>query len=576
MDVGRAAHRVAAFAAALVVAPLVAGLTAPAGAAAASVAPSLRLLDRTAGSGLSYATWSGGPDKDHILESAGNGLAAVDYDGDGWDDLYLVSAWRFDEDGGSEPHSSRLYRNRRDLTFADVTARAGATTSEFAGGVCAGDYDADGLVDLYVTALGPDVLLRNNGDGTFSRATAQAGIVAGGWSTGAAFFDANGDGDQDLFVAAYVGTSIQEAQAAVRHRMWQGRVAVLDGPRGLPGDANRFFRNLGDGTFREATAEAGFAEGALSYAFAVVAFDHDGDGDQDLYVANDSQANGLYENLGDGTFRERALAAGLGFDGNGMEQGSMGLDVGDYDGDLLPDVVVTNFARDAYTLYRNLGGGLYLDASFDAGIAVPTFTPLGWGALLLDVDQDADLDLFFANGHLYAQVDEDPALAESYRQRNQLLVNDGGRFTEATEAGDGLEVTLSSRGAVASDLDHDGDLDLVVSNQDAPPTLIENATIESGHWIALELTDTRGDRMALGARIEIAAGGVRQVRWIRSGGSYLSQSTLRAHFGLGEADRAEAVAVRWPDGEVQETGALAADRAWRITRGRPPRALASR
>lgn len=531
--------------------------------------------NRSAGSGLDAVTWSGGPDKDHILESAGNGLLVFDPDGDGWDDLYLVSAWRFDESGGHEVHSARLYRNGRDLRFAEVTAAAGVTTSGFGSGGCAGDFDGDGLVDIYVTALGRDTLWRNNGDGTFSDVTDSTGIDAPGWSTGAVFFDADGDGDQDLYVAAYIRTSVAEAQTAVRHRMWRGRVPVLDGPRGLPGDRDLFFRNEGNGTFTEASAEAGLDDRTAGYGFGVVAFDADEDGDEDLYVANDSQANVLYENLGDGTFREATLVSGLGFDANGVEQGSMGVSVDDYDGDGRADVVVTNFANDAYTLYRNLGDGMFLDVSFETGVAVPTFTPLGWGAFFVDVDLDADLDLFFANGHLYVQVDEDPALGETYGQPNQLLINEAGAFAEAPAAG-GLAVRKSSRGAAWGDLDRDGDPDIVISNQDSTPTLLENVADRAGGWVSFRLTDTRGDRMATGARVELVADARRQVRWVRSGDSYMSQSSQHLHFGLGSTTATVNARVVWPDGHAEEHEGLRADTHWVLARGREPIARVSR
>lgn len=552
---------------------LVAGVSAPAGAAALAQGE-VRYLDRSEGSGLEHVTWSGGPDKDHILESAGNGVIVIDHDGDSWEDLYFVSAWRFDEEGGYEVHGSRLYRNRRDLTFADVTAPSGTTTTFFGSGGCVGDFDADGLPDLYLTGLGPDRLLRNNGDGTFADVTEASGIVADGWSTGAVFFDADGDGDQDLYVAAYIRTSVEEAQGAVRHRMWRGRVPVLDGPRGLPGDRDRFFRNEGDGTFIEVTEATGLGPRSDAYGFAVVAFDHDADGDADLYVANDSQANALYENLGGGAFRDATVVSGLGFDGNGVEQGSMGLAVDDWSGDGLPDVAVTNFANDFHTLYRNLGGGLFLDASFEAGVAVPTFTPLGWGTFFLDADLDGDLDLFFANGHLYVQVDADPSLGEGYRQRNQLLLNDGGTFRELADGGDGLALERSSRGAAWADLDLDGDADIAISNQDERPDLLEREGRPAPErWIALELVDPTGDRMALGARVELEAGGRRQTRWIASGGSYLSQSSLRAHFGVAPGAAVERVTVTWPDGRREELEGLATGAIWRVVRGRPARPL---
>ncbi len=579
-----AARRVVAGAAALACSAAVAAAGVPGPShtpAAGRTAPAqVRFLDRSARSGLVHVTWSGGPDKNHILESAGNGVLVLDYDGDDWPDLLLPSAYRFTPEGGVERHPTRLYRNRRDGTFTEVTRPAAVELAAFAAGGCVGDYDGDGFDDLYVTALGEDALLRNLGDGTFERVSGNAGIHAPGWSTGATFFDADGDGDLDLFVAAYVRTSMQEALAATRHRMWRGRVAVLDGPRGLPGDANRFFRNRGDGTFVEATAEAGLDAGADAYSFGVVAFDADGDGDRDLYVANDSQGNALYVNDGTGHFVERGMASGLGYNANGMEQGSMGVDVGDYDRDGRPDVVVTNFALDGYTLYRNAGGGLFLDVSFETGIAVPTYTPLGWGAFFFDADLDGDEDLFFANGHLYAQVDEAPDLGESYRQRNQLLLNEDGRFAPVANGGDGLAVAASSRGAAWLDYDRDGDLDVVVSNQDAPPTLLENATDTAGNWIAFELVDPAGERGGHGARVRIegqwdgaaaATSGVSRPspplwRSRRSGGSYLSEQEPRLHFGTGAARRVRA-SVLWPDGTTEPLGELTTGRAYRVRRG---------
>lgn len=538
----------------------------------AQEAPPLpRFEDRTDGSGLEVVTWSGGPAKDHILESAGNGVLVVDLDLDGWQDLYFVSALRFDEEGNTEIASSRLFRNGRDLTFSDITAAAGVGTEVFGSGGCVGDYDGDGWPDLYVTVLGDDILFRNNGDGTFSRV--DTGISAPGWSTGAAFVDADGDGDPDLYVAGYIDTTIAEAHAAVRRRMWRGRVAVLDGPRGLRGDPNYYFVNNGDGTFSDATSASGLDPMSDHFSFAVLTFDADEDGDPDLYVANDSQGNALYVNHGDGTFTEEGMLAGIGYNANGTPQGSMGIDAGDIDNDGLPEVSVTNFASDSYTLYRSLGGGIFLDATFDTGIATATYTPLGWGTFFFDADLDGDQDLFYANGHLYVQVDEAPALEESYRQRNQLMLNEGGVFREiTTEAGSGLAIVESSRGAVPVDLDNDGDLDIVVSNQDARPNLLENVTPSAGGWIGFELADPTAEREALNARVTIRTGKGSQWRENRSGGTYISESDPRLHFGLGGAE-ITGIEVRWRDGTVERLGALEPGAYYRVVRGRSPQRL---
>jgi hypothetical protein len=517
-----------------------------------------RFEERAAAWGLTAIAWSGGPDKSHILESTGNGVLAVDYDRDGDQDLYLVHAFRLEELGRRAEGSSRLYRNDGD-GFIDVTERAGLGAGVGAGfyghGGCVGDADGDGLADLYVTAFGPNRLYLANGDGTFREAAAAAGVAGSDWSIGATFFDADGDGDHDLYVANYIEATWEEVLAARRTRRWRERVDVMDGPRGLPEAANRFYLNRGDGTFEEATEAAGFAAGGRGYSMGVASFDFDRDGAADVYVANDSTPNRLYRNLGNGTFEEIGAATGSAYNADGKPQGSMGVGVGDYDGDGWPDLAVTNFAHDYYTLYRNVRGAYFLDDSFVTGVALATFRPLGWTAAFLDAENDGDLDLFFANGHIYPQVDEDPALGESYRQRNQLLLNDGGRFHDGSDAaGGGLAIEESSRGAALFDLENDGDLDLAVSNQDAAPSLLVNETA-AGHWIGFDLGG--GGAPTLGAEVEVR--GIGALRQVASGGGYASQNDLRLHLGLGEASRAGVVTIRWPDGRRRELRDLPAD-----------------
>jgi enediyne biosynthesis protein E4 len=542
---------------------VIAALATAAGDPAAAPAPLLH--DATAGSGLTVITWSGGPDKNHILESTGNGVLALDYDGDGDQDLYFVNAFRLAELGRVPEQRSTLYRNEGGLTFLDVTDRAGVGATLYGHGGCVGDADGDGLPDLYLTAFGANRLYRNRGDGTFSDATPGAGVGDPGWSIGATFFDADRDGDQDLYVANYIDATWDDVLSARRTRRWRDKVDVMDGPRGLPESANTFYRNDGGGRFVAATEAAGLAEGGRGYSMGVASFDADGDGDPDLYVANDSTPNRLYRNRGDGSFAEVGAESGVAYNAEGRVQGSMGIGVGDYDGDGRPDLAVTNFAHDNDALYRNLDGALFQDDSFVAGLAVPTFVPLGWAAVWLDADNDGDLDLFVANGHIYPQVDDDPSLHESYRQTNQLLLNEAGRLRDASaEADDGLAVIASSRGAAAADLDNDGDTDLAVSNQDALPTLLEARADPAHHWIALELGHGEGGVAAIGAELQASASGRRWVRQILSGGSYASQNDLRAEVGLGAASSVDEVSIRWPDGRRQRLLQLPADRFYRV------------
>jgi hypothetical protein len=552
---------------------LTAGLLVLACAADSSGAELPRFSDRSAVSGLDLVTYSGSEEKPHILESTGNGVLVLDYDGDGFQDLFFVGAYRLPRREDSAERSA-LYRNNGDGTFSDVTERAGVGARVYGHGGCVGDIDGDGLPDIYLTAYGPNLLYRNNGDGTFTDIAIQAGVDEPRWSIGATFVDADGDGDQDLFVGNYIEATWDEVLAARRTRRWRGKVEVMDGPRGLPESPNSFYSNNGDGTFREATEESGFAIGGMGYTMGVTSFDYDNDGDTDLYVANDSTANRLYRNDGGGVFEEVGTWMASSYNADGRAQGSMGVGFGDYDGDGWLDLIVTNFAHDYYTLYRNLGGELFQDYSFASGLAVSSFAPLGWAPLFLDADNDGDLDIFLANGHIYPQVDDDPSLNESYRQLNQILLNEEGRFRDISgEAGDALSVRESSRGAVIVDLEHDGDLDLAVSNQDARPTLLVNEPRAPRHWVLVDLRQRRGARQLLGSRIEAIVAGRRQIREVSSGGSYASENDGRVHFGLGAAASLDRLLVTWPGGRQTAFEDLPVDRL--VVIWRPGSATAS-
>jgi hypothetical protein len=513
------------------------------------------------GARLPTRMYCGGPTKDHILESACGGVALFDYDGDGLLDIYLVTAAELTPARERIPHRNALYHNLGGWKFEDVSKQAGVDLAAWGSGACVGDFDGDGLLDLYVTNWGPNALFRNRGDGTFEEVAARAGVTAGGWSTGCAFFDADGDGKLDLYVARYVETTWDSVVRASRTLFWRNGPRIMVGPTGLPGESDLFFENVGNGRFVEATAAHGLADASRAYGFGVVTTDYDDDGFVDVFVANDSNPNFLYHNLGNGQFESTGLAAGVAVNGEARAQAGMGADAGDYDGDGRMDLVLTTFAHDRKTLYHNVDGRHFEDASTQAGIAAPTFARMGWGVAFFDADLDGKLDLFFANGHIFPDIDKFPQLGETYRQKNQLLLNLGTRFRDVSDrAGAGLQLAAVGRGLAVGDLDNDGDLDLVISNTDGEPTLLENRQATRHHWVAVRAVAATGNRFAIGAKVTINGGGTRQMREIRSGGSFLSQNDLRAYFGLGDYAGPVDVEIRMPGGRRWEWKQLPTDR----------------
>jgi enediyne biosynthesis protein E4 len=542
-----------------VVAALVAGAWVSAGASGAESV--VRLVDVAARAGVTLLNICGDVSKDFIVDANGSGVAWLDFDNDGNVDLLIVN-------GSSRDHVKQggdlmvaLYRNDGKGHFDDVTARSGLTRRGWGSGVCVADYDNDGFSDVYVSGIGGGALFHNNGDGTFSDATRRARVGNDGrWGTGCAFGDYNRDSFVDLYVANYV--KFNEDRIPRRGETAGCKFMVVDvycGPKSLEGEPDVLYRNNGDGTFSDVTVSAHIKDPGYP-GFGVLFSDLDGDGWPDIYVANDSAPHFLFHNNGNGTFTDRALVAGVALSGDGREQAGMGVDAGDYNGDGLLDLIVTNFSHDYNTLYENHVGGFFTDASYPAGIARGSGPYMGWGVGFVDIDNDGRLDLFIANGHVYPQVD-DHGIGTRYMQRKQLFRNvDGHVFTNITdEAGGGLLIEKSSRGAAFGDFDNDGRIDVVVTNMNDRPTLLHNESA-GGHWATFRLVGSKSNRDAVGARLLVTAGGRRQIAEVRSGGSYVSHNDLRAHVGLGGATRIERVEIRWPSGATEVATSLAADR----------------
>jgi enediyne biosynthesis protein E4 len=539
----------------------------------------LRFTDVTVSAGLSgFEHVSGSEAKDYIFETTGAGAAFLDYDGDGWLDIYLPNGGTLEALRGRAPFpAAALFRNDGSGRFVDVTARAGVANHRWAQGVCAGDYDNDGRLDLYVTNIGENRLYRNRGDGTFEDVAPAAGVLADGWSTGCAFGDYDRDGWLDLFVAGYVdldfdrlpppatGPAITSSAGAPAEPTSVGAayvpdagachyrgVRVMCGPRGLKGARDFLFRNNGDGTFTDVSLQAGVGGAHRAYGFGVAWTDYDDDGWLDLLVANDSTASYVYRNRGDGTFADESLLSGAALTEDGREQAGMGIAIADYDGDGRLDVHRTNFADDANVLYRNEGGS-FVETTWRAGLGFATLPFVGWGTVFADLDHDGWPDLVVANGHVYPVVDR-YEWGTRYRQRMSLFRNVHGRFDEVTAlTGDALSVPRAGRGLAAGDYDNDGDLDLLVSSLDGAPALLRNdGGAQAGHWLSVTLAGSPAagsPRDAIGSIVTAVVDGRRLRGEVASGRSFNSQSDLRVHFGLGTAEELREIEVRWPNGE---------------------------
>jgi hypothetical protein len=501
--------------------------------------------DVTEQSKIGFVHQSGASPEKYMVETFGSGVAAIDYDSDGYPDLYFVN--------GAPGAANALYRNNHDGTFTDVTARAGLAAStpatSYKTGVAVGDYDNDGDLDLYVTAFGPNILYRNNGDGTFTDVTAAAGVAGGPaeWSSSTGFFDFDRDGKLDLYVANYLDFRLDDNPFCGFRK---DGYRMYCNPTMFDGVADRLFHNNGDGTFTDVSRQAGIANPA-GKGLGVTFCDFDRDGDTDVYVANDLVRNFLYRNNGDGTFADVAYGAGVGFDANGKPQAGMGVDCGDVDGNGFPDLFVTNFSEELNTLYANGGEGVFEDVSEKAGLG-SGYIPLGFGTKMFDFDNDGDLDIYVTNGHVIDNVQLfRPTLA--YAQKPLLYENvGGGRFRDVSaDAGAALQMERVGRGLAVADFDNDGALDVAVANLGQAPTLLKNQAAGGRSWIMLRLQGTRSNAFGLGARVEVETNAGVQRREVTNVASYLSSNDIRVHFGLGDAKTVRRIAIGWPSGAAQ-------------------------
>ena len=532
------------------------------------VATTVHLSDVTATAGITFQH-TVSPEKKYLIESMPGGVLLLDYDGDGWLDIYFTNSPSVDMAVQGQKAKSALYRNNHDGTFTDVTEKAGVGCPCWAMGGAVGDYNNDGWPDMLITCEEGMVLYRNNGDGTFTDVTRQAHLTDPRWSTGAAFGDYDGDGFVDLMVSRYVEFDLKHLpQFGVGATCRFRGIPVQCGPRGMKGLGDSLYHNNGDGTFTDVAKEAGVEDASGYYGLGVVWSDFNDDGRPDLFVADDSTPNYLYRNDGKGHFSDVSYISGTAVSSDGGEMAGMGIAICDFNHTGRFSIQVTNFEDQSNSLYRNDGNMAFTDVAYAAGIGQITIPYLGWGTGCVDFDNDGWPDLFVVNGHVYPQVDSLTAGAK-YRQRKLVFLNQrNGTFANISNSvGPAVTIPQPSRGAAFGDLDNDGRIDVVVENIDGLPMVLHNESAGSAHWITFQLVGTRSNRLALGAKVRVVAGSLSQIDEVRSGGSYLSQNDLRLHFGLGAADRVDRVEVRWPSGSTQTLQNLGSDRFYIVKEG---------
>ncbi len=530
----------------------------------------IRFRDVTAQSGVIFQHTHGGSGQRYIVETVAGGLALFDYDSDGLIDIYFLNGAPLKGAVVDEPPRNALYRNNGDWTFTDVTETAGVGDRGFGLGVTVGDYDNDGDPDLYVNNFGPNVLYRNNGDRTFTNVTQQAGVDGGDKvGAGACFLDMDHDGDLDLYAANYVDFTYENhVSKTVDGYHWYA------GPRAYQPVPDTLYRNNGNGVFTDVSISSGIAS-VSGTGMGTVSGDFDDDGDTDVFVCNDVKGNFLFQNDGSGKFEEVGFVAGVAYNLYGNENGSMGVDCGDYDNDGRLDLFMTDYQGELPVLYRNLGGGFFEDATLVARAGSGAYPHVNWGTGLVDFDNDGDRDIFIACGHTDDNVDRRDD-STSYRVRNILMSNTGdGKFVNVSrQCGDGLSVVESSRGAGFDDLDNDGDIDVVVLNAQSRPTILRNESKMTNHWLDIRLRGVKGNWDAVGARVTVTAGDLKQFAEIHGGRSYQGYHGSRLHFGLGSRAKIDSVEVRWPGSSVERFEGVQADRIVTLTEGASHRSAA--
>ena len=519
--------------------------------------------------GITVRNVNGGIEsKRYIIEATGSGVAIIDYDRDGWPDIFLVNGKALNDP--KDTATSHLFHNNHDGTFTDVTNKAGLNFNGWGQGVCVGDYDNDGWDDLYVTGYGKNRLYHNQGNGTFREVAEQAGVAGTGkeWGTGCAFVDYDRDGKLDLAVANYVHFDLAHTPAPGQAAgcMWKG-VPVMCGPRGLDSAPNILYHNLGNGKFEDVSKASGIEKTSGHYCFSITTLDYDNDGWHDLYVACDSTPSVLYHNNHNGTFTDTAADVGVAFNEDGREQAGMGSAAADYDGSGNLSLFKTNFSDDTSTLYRNNGDGTYSDVTFPAGLGINA-DALGWGAAFADVDNHGYPDLLIVNGHVYPEVDS-AKLGATFREPRFLYRNlANGKFVDISKtSGPGLTGPSSGRGLAIADLWNDGRLEAVVNNLSDLPNLLVNEAQNHNHWLGIHLIGTKSNRDAIGARVILHAETRNFIDEVRSGGSYNSSNDLRLHFGLGPITTLKNIEVRWPNGQTERFDTPPLDQITTVTEG---------